>query len=490
MNVHELLSILPEFQNLAKNPDSPGEVSAVVIDSRQVDSKSVFVALQGSKVDSHQFLSQVCGQNPLAVVLESKAQLPASYQGIVVEVTSSRQALDLLASRFNEDPSQKLLMFGVTGTNGKTSCTYMFEHILNLCGFPTGVIGTINHHLRETVWEAATTTPGPLELQHRLNEIRTLGARVVAMEVSSHALDQKRADSVQFNSVLFTNLSRDHLDYHNSMENYFHAKQRLFTDLLWQSSKVPQFAIVNIDDQYGRRLRIAGHANLWTYGKTKKADFQFRILDADFSSTQFVLKTPVGEFKAVLPVCGEHNVYNAVGVVASAAGLGIPVPYSLKALSSFAGVPGRLQPVPNNRGVHVLIDYAHTPDAMENVLKSLAELRKQNQIITVFGCGGDRDKGKRPQMAKIVDQYSNKIVVTSDNPRNEDPLAIIHDIMEGFSDKKPFIEADRRKAIHSALSMARLGDVVLIAGKGHENYQQIGNDKIPFSDMDVAKEVL
>jgi UDP-N-acetylmuramoyl-L-alanyl-D-glutamate--2,6-diaminopimelate ligase len=493
MKLRDLLQALPEFTTSTSELEEQ-DVSDLCADSRKVKKDSVFVAVQGATVDGHQFLEHVCSQGPLAVVVENTDKIPRNYQGLTLVTKDSRKALDLLASHWSGDPSQKLFLFGVTGTNGKTSCTYLFEHIFNSVGLSTGVIGTINHHLGEKIWSTETTTPGPLELQSRLAEMKELGAKTVAMEVSSHALDQRRADSVHFNVVLFTNLTRDHLDYHKNMENYFASKQRLFTDLLRTSMKTPQFAIVNIDDHYGRKIHVAGFAGLWTYGQSKAADFSFQILGSDFSSTQFHLKTPFGNQDVTVPLCGLHNIYNTVGVLAAAAGLGIPIPYSIRALQNFTGVPGRLQRVPNERGVHVFVDYAHTPDALENVLSSLQKVKQksniQNHIFTVFGCGGDRDKGKRPEMAVIAEKYSDTVIVTSDNPRSEDPMAIIADIMHGFHNSKPYIEADRRKAIALALHQARSGDVVLIAGKGHEDYQIIGKEKIHFSDLEVAKEIL
>ncbi len=495
MKLKELLSILPEFPGLSV-PEAVGSspVIQISVDSRKVDKNSVFVAIRGSQVDSHRYLSEVLEKNPLAVVFEGDDGFGENSTTLKLQVKNSREALDLLASRFYGDPSRQLLMFGVTGTNGKTSSTYLFEHIFTSMGFPTGVIGGNRHFLGTQSWPTGNTTPGSLELQGRLAEMRDLGAKAVAMEVTSHALDQRRADSVHFNVVLFTNLTRDHMDYHKDMPKYFAAKQRLFTDLLWKSGKVPHNAVINIDDPYGRRLRVAGFAGLWTFGKCKTADFQFEITSGDFASTQFHLKTPKGQLNASVPLCGLHNVYNVVGVLAAVASLGIPVDYAVRALQNFPGVPGRLQKVKVPGDLNVFVDYAHTPDALENVLKALKEIRRQKEssqrIITVFGCGGDRDKGKRPQMAKVAEEHSDLIVVTSDNPRTEDPMSIISDIMAGFIKMKPFVEQDRRAAIALALHQARPGDVVLVAGKGHEDYQILGTEKIHFSDLEAVQEIL
>jgi UDP-N-acetylmuramoyl-L-alanyl-D-glutamate--2,6-diaminopimelate ligase len=303
--------------------------------------------------------------------------------------------------------------------------------------------------------------------------------------------------SVSFNTVIFTNLTRDHLDYHENMKNYLLAKQRLFTDLLWKTNKRPCFAIVNTDDKAGRRLRVADPAVLWTYGK-KNADFTYNIKSMDFASTQFEVKTPAGNAEIHLPMSGVHNVMNALAALAAGLSAGVSLGDCCKALSKFTGVPGRLQSVPNFKKVSVLVDYAHTPDALENVLSSISNVRKSlksnSKIWTIFGCGGDRDKGKRPLMGQIAMKYSDEVIVTSDNPRTEDPELIIKDILAGMNDSKgqkvAKVIIDRKQAIFETLGKVQAGDVVLIAGKGHEDYQIIGSQKIPFSDVNMATEAL
>jgi len=469
------------------------DVTGVTNDSRQVRSGNLFIAIRGHHQDGHDSILEALQKGAQYLIVEDPQKIPKDFSGFSLKVENTRSALDLLASRFFGDPSRRLLMMGVTGTNGKTSSTYMFEHICNFCGIPTGVIGTIDHHFKDKIWETNVTTPGPIELQERLKQMKEAGARAVAMEVSSHALSQHRVGSIHFNTVLFTNLTLDHLDYHKNMKEYFLAKQKLFTDLLWSTGKVPVFAIVNTDDPFGKKIRVAGYAGLWSYGQGRTVDFRFRVTKSNFSRTEFVLDTPFGQYKAVIPLCGLHNVYNAVGVIAAAASIGIPVSYSLRALSTFAGVPGRLQLVTNSKNVHIFIDYAHTPDALKNVLESIQKVRaesgQQNQIMTIFGCGGDRDKTKRPLMAEIAEKYSDLVIVTSDNPRTEDPLAIISDILTGFHEKKHRVEVDRKKAIQAAMQIAKAGDVVLIAGKGHEPYQIVGTTKTHFSDFEVATEI-
>ena len=504
MKFKELLSVLPEFhQPRFTNPPMGTtellnqECIEICTDTRQVKIGCAFVAVQGQKFDSHSQLAQVVEHGAVVLIVEKDIVRPSlsAFKGLVLEVENSRVALALLAAKWFNNPSNEMLCFGVTGTNGKTSCTYMMEHLMNSVRIDCGVIGTVNHHLRDKVWPTEATTPGPLELHARLREMREAGARGLAMEVSSHALDQYRVSGVHFNVVMFTNLTRDHLDYHESMEQYFAAKQKLFSDLLWQSNKVPTFAVINVDDPWGRKLRIPAYAGLWTYGTSAHSDWRFKLLDMGYAITRFELQTPFGPYTASLPLCGVHNVYNAVGVIAAAAALGVPPEFSIQQMNLFKGVPGRLQVVSNSRQLNVLVDYAHSPDALENVLNSLVAVRQQSQathsrIITVFGCGGDRDKGKRPQMAAIAEKKSDVVIVTSDNPRTEDPMAIINDILAGFDKMKPEVVVDRRLAIGRALQICEPQDVVLIAGKGHEDYQIIGTEKTHFSDVEVASEIL
>ncbi|KYG68341.1 UDP-N-acetylmuramoyl-L-alanyl-D-glutamate--2,6-diaminopimelate ligase [Bdellovibrio bacteriovorus] len=493
MKLNNLFSIIPGTSNYTL---SETEVSGVFNDARLVVPGSVFVAIRGSKLDGHSFLGDAVAKGAAALVVEDKSKVPAGYAGFVWQTENSRETLDLLASRFYLDPGQELFCVGVTGTNGKTSVTYMTEAILNAGKIPTGVIGTVNHHLLDKVWPSEMTTPDPVFLQKRLREFRDDGAMAVAMEVSSHALDQKRVDSVPFNTVIFTNLTRDHLDYHETMDQYFEAKQRLFTDLLWKTEKSPCYAIVNTADKYGRRLKVADPAVLWTYG-SKDSDIRYEILKMDFALTHFKVHTPIGEGEIRLPMSGTHNVMNALAALGAGLSAGIPLDICISALDSFTGVPGRLQSVPNKQDLAVFVDYAHSPDALENVLMALTKVRENlnspAKIWTVFGCGGDRDKGKRPLMAQMALRFSDHVVITSDNPRTEDPQSIINDILAGVAgaDKsKATVYVDRKEAIHQTMKKAQPGDVVLIAGKGHEDYQIIGKEKFPFSDVKVAEEAL
>jgi len=494
MKLSQLFSVIPDISE--ESLPHEVELSGLFNDARKVVPGSVFVAIRGTAADGHSFIPDAIAKGAVALVVEDRSKVPASYPGFVLQVPNTREILDILACRFYLDPGQELFCVGVTGTNGKTSVTYMTEAILNAGQIPTGVIGTVNHHLGDKVWPSEMTTPDPIFLQKRLREFRSEGALAVAMEVSSHALDQKRVHSVPFNTVIFTNLTRDHLDYHGTMENYFEAKQKLFTDLLWSTTKSPCFAIINTADKYGRRLHVADPAVLWTYGAAD-SDIRYQILGMDFALTHFKVWTPMGDGEIRLPMSGTHNVLNALAALGAGLSAGLPLSLCISALEKFTGVPGRLQSVPNSRDISVFVDYAHSPDALENVLTALNSVRESlkssARIWTVFGCGGDRDKGKRPLMAKTALKFSDHVVITSDNPRTEDPQAVIQDILTGVtsSDKsKTTVIVDRKEAIHQALQSAQPGDVVLIAGKGHEDYQIIGKEKLPFSDVKVAQEAL
>ncbi|MEK6773727.1 MAG: UDP-N-acetylmuramoyl-L-alanyl-D-glutamate--2,6-diaminopimelate ligase [Bdellovibrionota bacterium] len=472
----------------------PLEINQITQDSRNVSTGNIYIAIRGEKRDGHDYLEEAISRGALVLVVENKSKVPNHFKGTVVEVKDTRKTLDYLASAFYYKPGRELFCVGITGTNGKTSIAYLVEAILNHGNKMTGVIGTINHHCGAQVWPTELTTPDSLFLQKRLREFCDLGAKAVAIEVSSHALMQKRVESVPFDCVVFSNLSRDHLDYHKTMKNYFLAKQRLFADLLWSTSKNPSRAIVNSDDIYGRRLRIAETAGLWTYGR-KDCDFQFRNEEFDFGKTKFLAVTPVGEILVEIKTSGLHNIYNSLAAIAVGVAAGMTLPAIAEALKNFSGVPGRMQFVETSRNFSAVVDYAHTPDALQNTLHSLNEIRRRKKekggkIWCVFGCGGDRDVGKRPLMAKIAADSADHIIVTSDNPRREDPLKIIQEINNGFdalSREKVKLEPDRQKAIEMALTLADSQDVVLIAGKGHEDYQIIGDQKIHLSDVEIIQ---
>jgi UDP-N-acetylmuramoyl-L-alanyl-D-glutamate--2,6-diaminopimelate ligase len=490
------------------------EVKSITFDSRQVDEFTVFVAIHGSKVDGHTFIPEVLKKNPAAIVVDEKVRGSFSALGSAEKeprtfyVSDTRVELERLARVFYGDPAENLYAVAVTGTNGKTSITYMVEAVLNHLGQPTGVIGTVNHHLgAQNVWSTELTTPDALTLQKRLADFVKLGAKAVAFEASSHALSQNRVGSIAFDAMVFSNLTRDHLDYHKTMDEYFHAKEKLFRELPTQiktQKRNQPVAIINYSDTYGPKIRVAPNVKLWSYGEAKihagansKIDFEFEILKSDFAGTSFKL-TALGETQILhIPLVGKHNVYNAVAAIAVGMATGATLEAAHAGLKNFTGVPGRLQRVQHSQDLNVFVDYAHTDDALKTVLSALQDIRKsanlKNKIITVFGCGGDRDKGKRPLMLKAAMAGSDKVVITSDNPRTESPASIIDDILTGVMHTKSeqiIVEVDRKQAIKKAIEMARTGDVVLIAGKGHEDYQIIGTQKLPFSDFAVAEGIL
>lgn len=477
------------LEELTENPQFRGiTVTGLCFDSRKLKAGEIFFAIRGSNSDGHQHLEEVVKKNPVAIVVENKGAVPPSFKGHLFITKNSRALLDQWAAKFYGRPADQLMCIGVTGTNGKTTSVYMLEKIFTMAGWPTGVLGTIDHHLGKKVWETGLTTPDPLTIQSRLKEFVTLGAKVAAFEVSSIALDQNRISSIPFDAVLFTNFTRDHLDYHGSMEKYFLAKEKLFTEILPRSTKRTHFGILNADDPNVAKIANSSAFYLW-FGQNK-GDYPFKVIEQTLSGSRFEIKGQ--EYSISTP--GLHNIYNAVGAIALALELKVPASAAQKAMRAFSGAPGRLESVPNSRGLHVFVDYAHTDDALSSVLISLRNLMKESKstgkIWTVFGCGGDRDKGKRPLMAKAAIEYSDQVVLTSDNPRTEDPQAIIQDCLSGIPSDRPHVEVDRKKAIAFALQSAKEGDVILIAGKGHENYQILGQIKVPFSDVEVVREFL
>lgn len=470
------------------------EVSGLTADARKATANGVFVAIRGTKADGHDHLPAAVAAGVIGVVVSSYEKVPANFTGSVLIVTDGRAALDHLAARFYGNPGSAMFCAGVTGTNGKTSTTYLIEHLLTKAGRPTGVIGTVDHHLGAQVWPSEMTTPDPISLQSRLRDFCDAGAKAVAMEVSSHALHQHRADAVPFDVGVFTNLTRDHLDYHPDMDSYFAAKSRLFTELLERSDKKSRFAVIRGDDSWGKKIRVPTGVTKWTFGTSFQSDFRYQVIKMDVRSTTFKLWSPWGAHDFVLPMPGEHNVQNAVGAIAAASAAGIPIEQSLRDLPSFGGVPGRLQLVRGVVSRAVFVDYAHTPDALQNVIATLQAARAASdhefaRLWVVFGCGGDRDRGKRPEMAKVAAK-ADEVVVTSDNPRTEDPRAIIAEILTGIPPVERGrikVEPDRAAAIKMALKDATPGDIILIAGKGHEDYQIIGETKHPFSDVTTAE---
>ncbi|MGK5081960.1 UDP-N-acetylmuramoyl-L-alanyl-D-glutamate--2,6-diaminopimelate ligase [Bdellovibrionota bacterium FG-1] len=474
----------------------PASARNVTADSRQVTSQTVFVAVRGGSHDGHLYIGQAVKQGAVCIVGEDPAE---ELKGIpYIRAPDSRLALACLAAHFAGHPSKGMTIVGVTGTSGKTTTTYILESILASAGHRVGVIGTINFRFEKKIYPSTHTTPGPVELQKLLAEMKKDGCTAVVMEVSSHALKQHRAAYVAFDSVIFTNLTREHLDFHPNMEDYFRAKASLFTDSIQysiESGKRP-FAGISQDDEWGQRLiedlRAHPQPELWfaSFGLDPNADISGAGLQIDLSGIQ----GSAAGVRIKSGLTGRFNAQNLLGAIAAAQGLRLDADTIAKGIARLKSVPGRLERVPNRQGVSVWVDYAHKPDALEKVLKTLREVRQGHRLITVVGCGGDRDRSKRPVMGKLAAELSDLLWVTSDNPRTESPDVIIQEILGGITDRTNVrIEPDRRKAIFSAVLEAQGGDLVLIAGKGHEDYQIVadptapeGTRKVRFDDREVA----
>jgi UDP-N-acetylmuramoyl-L-alanyl-D-glutamate--2,6-diaminopimelate ligase len=458
------------------------KVKGISCNSRSVGKGFIFVAVKGNRQDGNKFIDEAVA-NGAAVVVAEKQAAKSSVPFVLVK--DARLALSDLAAEFYGRPSQDIGVIGVTGTNGKTTITYLLERLLNSAGFSAGVIGTVNYRFQGKVFPSKNTTPGPLELQSLLSRMLRGKVKYAVMEVSSHALDQRRTEGVKFNSAIFTNLTQDHLDYHKTLENYFKSKARLFQQLDRNS-----LAIINNDDKYAGRLKKMTKARVLTYGINKDADVKAQEIRFYLSHTEFTVLAAGKRFNFRTGLIGRHNIYNILAVAAWARGQGMDLDKIAQALKSFSFVPGRLEPVSGGRGgFFVFVDYAHTEDALKNVISALRETC-ENKIIVVFGCGGERDKIKRPKMGKVVTELADYAIVTSDNPRSEDPLKIIMDIKKGISKKNFCVIADRKNAIAKALSLAEDKDVVLVAGKGHETYQILNDRTVVFDDREVVRECL
>jgi UDP-N-acetylmuramoyl-L-alanyl-D-glutamate--2,6-diaminopimelate ligase len=463
-------------------------VESITYDSRRVQRNGLFVALRGEKADGHEFIGQAIEKGASVIVAEREEKHPR-VTCLVVENT--RSALADLSAVFYRLPAQRLKLAAVTGTNGKTTTTFLIKHICERAGLRCGLIGTVRYEIGERVLPAIRTTPESLDLQELLAQIVNAGCKAAAMEVSSHALAQDRTRGIEWNVAVFTNLTRDHLDFHGTMENYFESKAKLFTQLGSQEKKRKPIAIVNIDDRYGEQLldKIGKRIAVVTYGMGVRADFRASNSRVEFNGTSYQLDAQGKSYLVRVPLIGRFNVANSVAALAAANALGVNLRDAVLSLGKSPQVPGRLELVPAKRQFQVFVDYAHTPDALQNVLKTLRELGP-HRLLVVFGCGGDRDRQKRPLMAEIVDQSADYAIITSDNPRKEDPGAIIAEIEKGFRSTHYEKLVDRTEAIGRAISLAQPRDIVLIAGKGHENYQEFADHTLPFDDIQVARRAI
>jgi UDP-N-acetylmuramoyl-L-alanyl-D-glutamate--2,6-diaminopimelate ligase len=479
----KLKELLQGVEPLFCDADPDLEVCGVEHDSRRVAPGYAFVCLTGFKQDGHRFINDAIERG--AVILISDRDLPPIDGIRRVKVKDTRLALAVISANFYGNPSSRLKVVGVTGTNGKTTTTYLTQSVLNAAGVESALLGTIAHKLGTHVIPALNTTPDGLEIQRMMRQALEEGLSGVVMEVSSHALELKRTHGVRFDVGIFTNLTWDHLDFHKSFENYRRAKLKLL-DLLKPGGR----AVINADDPsagyFVDKAESVGAKTL-RYGLNGDGlDISARLIESRIEGLRFLLKTPGGEDEIRLKLIGEHNVYNAMAAAGVGVAFGMDIELIKQGLESVRSVPGRFEPVDLGQRFAVIVDYAHTPDALERALKTARKLA-QRRLISVFGCGGDRDRAKRPKMGGISTRLADHTIITSDNPRSEDPMAIIEEILKGVQrDASYEVEPDRELAIARAIRAAREGDLILIAGKGHEDYQIIGDKRIHFDDREVA----
>lgn len=485
--------------------DNAGEVSTLCYAADKCENGSMFVAVRGLAHDGHDFIADAVNRGARYIVHEKDIQIPSGV--IAIKVSNSRRALGVLAKNYFGNPSARLCLVGVTGTNGKTTTTYILESILAQAGFKCGVLGTVNYRYNNKTYPAPNTTPESYEMQKILRTMADEGVTHVIAEVSSHAIDLKRVDDCDFDLGVFTNLTHEHLDYHLTMENYFQAKKRFFAEVLPQSKKVhPQKMIINGDDKWGQIILKDVALPALTYGVEKNNAVRAVSYELFLSGIKANIDLAGQTISIQTPLVGKFNIYNILAAAAAAKALQITSAVIKAGIENLSYVPGRLERIDSSFGFTVLIDYAHKPDALKQVLQNLVEFKKK-RIITVFGCGGNRDTGKRPLMGEAATFYSDLTIVTSDNPRLEDPLVIIAEIEKGIDGNKIkkadfdhlsehrdthyyAVIPDRRKAIETAIMEAQPEDIVLIAGKGHEDYQILGTKKISFDDRIVAAQAL
>lgn len=493
----ELTELIEDLHVKSVSGSMATDITGIAYDSRHVSPGALFVALHGQRSDGLEFVSQAVEAGAVAVMSENPPPPDASVPW--VQVKDGRSAMAVAASTFFGNPSGDLVVAGITGTNGKTTTAYLLHHLLKNAWHRCGLIGTIGVETGESWLPTSLTTPESVETQGLMSQMRDEGCRGVVMEVSSHGLVQHRLDGIQFSVGVFTNLSQDHLDYHGTLEAYFTAKKRLFDLMAGQPNPAAEkrggsrpVMVVNSDDRFGKRLVEEGFANikLVTYGLGAGCDFRASDIHSDLNGTVFQLEVARRSMLVRTPLIGTFNVYNSLAALAAAQGLDLNLREAVANLAGAPQIPGRLESVGGRQiNFRVYVDYAHTPDALEQALKTLRGLNPE-RIITVFGCGGDRDHQKRPLMGRVVDQLSDGAFVTSDNPRSEEPGKIIKEIVAGMGRGGFQVIEDRREAIRAAIDMAGSRDIVLIAGKGHEDYQEIAGTRHPFDDRKVARQYI
>jgi len=482
----QFLDMISGLACLAQHGDA--QISGVTDVASKVRPGFVFVAIKGARVDGHELVAESLRRGAVAVVLTRAVPLPDEIAYAVVGDT--RIALSHLVSSFHGSPAEKLRVIGVTGTNGKTTTTFLIQAILRQASIKAGLIGTIHIDTGLQIESSSLTTPDAPLLFKALSCMKEGGLTHAVMEVSSHSLALGRVAAIEFDTAVFLNLTQDHLDLHLTMEKYFYAKAQLFTALGQGAKKSPKLAVINIDDEYGVRLASLIETPVMTFAIDRVADLRAVDIVSNVGGAAFRLQTPSGEIMVSICTPGKHSIYNALAAAGAALAEGASLAEVARGLQ-MAGVPGRLERVPSRMEFDVFVDYAHTPDGLLNVLTAARSFTR-NRLVVVFGCGGDRDKGKRPIMGEIASRLADVAIVTSDNPRSEEPLSIIAEILSGITDKQAtvMVEVDRRKAIKQAINLAVAGDVIVLAGKGHENYQIFREQTIHFDDREEAKNAM
>lgn len=479
-----LKDILYKVSLVATAGDMKIDVIKIEFDSRLIQPGDLFAAIRGTRVDGHNYIRTAIENGAVAVVCEEfPSEMPSSVT--FVKVRDSAAALGMMSSNFFGNPSKKLKLVAVTGTNGKTTTVTILHQLMTDLGYNVGMISTVENRIRDKVLPSTHTTPDALQLNRLIRDMADAGCTHCFMEASSHAIQQNRITGLDIDIAVFTNITHDHLDYHGSFDAYIQAKKQLFDNL-----KKSATALTNADDKRGKVMVQNTHASIESYGIRNPATYKARIL----THTLEGLELDIGGTTAWFPLTGEFNAYNILVSYGVGILLGEEHAEVLQVMSGIEHIPGRFEIINSGSGIFAIVDYAHTPDALKNILTALEDLRSGNEkLITVIGCGGNRDREKRPVMAAIACQFSDKVILTSDNPRDEDPLEIIHEMMTGVTPaqkRKTLVQVDRREAIKTACSMAERKDLILVAGKGHENYQEIRGKKYEFDDRQVVKEML
>ena len=486
VQIGELVTSLPQAVSTG---DPHLEIGGIAYDSRQVKPGDLFVCIRGFSVDGHRFADEALARGAVSLVIEKSADIALDIEVPIIQTEDSREALALLSAKFYDHPSRKLRLIGVTGTNGKTTTTYLIKSILDGAGHKVGLVGGVGNQIGDRLLPTERTTPESLDLQRLFHEMVMAGCDYAVMEVSSHAISLARTRGSEFDIGVFTNLSQDHLDFHSNLEDYFETKASFFTSLEADASKTGKAAILNLDDECGVEIARRAMVPVVSYGTAPEAMYRATDIQIEPTGLDYRLTCPEGDFPVRLPITGYFNVYNSLAALGATVTAGITVDQAVRGLAWAKAVPGRLEAVDVGQSFTVLVDYAHTPDGLQNALQAVRGLASRRSIV-VFGCGGDRDKTKRPLMGEVAGKMADVVIVTSDNPRSEDPWAICEAVAQGLrrtiGDKPYEIIVDRREAIYHAVELAKPSDIILIAGKGHETEQIIGDRIIHFDDREEA----